>query len=148
MGMKLKDIMTDEVHVIPPSLSLTECALKMKEYDVGALPVCFNDRIVGVITDRDIVVKALAVRKIEELPHLTVKDIMSTPPVFAYEDEDVDVAVRLMEVKQIRRLIVLNREKRLVGIASLGDVAAKGHNRSLSGEVLEKVSEPTRGRAA
>lgn len=136
--MKLKDIMTPQVQVIHPSTALKECAALMKTCDVGAMPVCEGDRLVGMITDRDLVVRALA--ESVSLNDMAVREVMSSPIVFAFEDDDVESAVRIMEVKQIRRLAVLNHKRRLVGIVSLGDVALKAGNESLSGEVLEKVS--------
>lgn len=115
--------------------------MRMRELDVGALPICHNDRIVGILTDRDLVTKALATGLAESPGGCVAQDIMTSPVVYAYEDEDVDSAVRLMEVKQIRRLIILSRVKRLVGILSLGDVAARSNNASLSAEVLHKICE-------
>lgn len=135
--MKLKDIMTPKVQVIHPSTALKECAAQMKACDVGAMPVCEGDRLIGMITDRDLVVRALA--ESVSLNDMAVREVMSSPVVFAFEDDDVESAVRIMEVKQIRRLAVLNRKRRLVGIVSLGDVAVKTGNEALSGEVLEKV---------
>lgn len=144
--MKLKDIMTTDVEVISPDASLKDCAKKMKQLNVGAIPICDGERLLGMITDRDLVIRALAEdRNIEEL---RAKDVVSSPIVYCFEDEDVESASRIMEVKQIRRLVVLNREKRLVGIVSLGDVAAKIGNEGLSGEVLHKISEPVRGKVA
>jgi CBS domain-containing protein len=138
--MQLKDVMTREVEVIRPDATLHEAAEKMKTLDVGPLPVCDRDRLVGMITDRDITVRATAQGWV---PGLTkVRDVMTQDVTYCFEDQDVEEAARLMEEKQIRRLVVLNRDKRLVGIVSLGDLAVRTGDEELAGEVLEEVSEP------
>ena len=112
----------------------------MKSLDVGVVPVCENDRLVGMITDRDIVVRAEA----EGLsPAANVDQAMTPDVTFCFEDDDLDSAVKLMEEKRIRRLPVLNAQHRLVGIVSLGDLAVSGDQRT-AGEVLERVSEPAK----
>jgi CBS domain-containing protein len=138
--MKVKDVMTKGAECVTPSTSLQEAASKMKNLDVGPLPVCENDHLVGMITDRDITVRATA----EALPPRLgqVRDVMTPDVVYCFEDQDVDEAARLMKEHQIGRLVVLNRDKRLVGIVSLGDLAVETGNEKLAGETLEKVSEP------
>ncbi len=138
--MKIQQIMTKPVHFIPPTCTLRDAARKMRDLNVGALPVGENDRLLGMLTDRDIAIKGTA----EGLnPETTdVRALVSSPIIYCYEDQDVEEAARLMEVKQIRRLVVLNRQKRLVGILSLGDIATRTGNEALSGEALEKISEP------
>jgi CBS domain-containing protein len=138
--MKLKEIMTTEVEVIHPDMTLIEAAQKMKEMGIGALPVCDGDRLTGMVTDRDIVVRGIAANlNPEKTP---VRSIMSSPIIYCYDDMDAQEAARIMEVKQIRRLAVLSREKRMIGIASLGDLAVTTGNEELAGEVLEEVSKP------
>jgi CBS domain-containing protein len=138
--MRVKDVMTENPQVVRPQTSLKEVAETMKSLDVGVLPVCDNDRLVGMITDRDIVVRAEA----EGLSPSAVVDQAMTPDVtFCFEEDDLDSAVKLMEDKQIRRLPVLNTEHRLVGIVSLGDLAVSGDQQT-AGEVLERVSEPAK----
>jgi CBS domain-containing protein len=118
----------------------------MRELNVGVIPVCENDRMTGIITDRDIVIQAIAEGRD---PHeVKVRDVMSSPVAYCFEDEELQTVARLMEEKQIRRIPVLSREKRLVGIISLGDLAAKTSDDALSAEVLERVSEPVRGQVA
>jgi CBS domain-containing protein len=138
--MQVQDVMTERVECIHPEASLMLAADKMKALDIGPLPVCENDRLVGMITDRDITIRATA----EALPPMLgrVRDVMTPDVVYCFEDQDVTEAARLMEEHQIRRLIVLNRDKRLVGIVSLGDLAVKAGEKGLSGEALERVSEP------
>jgi len=121
--MQIKDVMTRAVEVIDPNATLDEAAAKMKELDIGPLPVCDGDRLQGMITDRDITVRATAEAR---NPLLTkVHEVMTPDVVYAFEDQDVKDAAELMEEHQIRRLVVLNRDKRLVGIVSLGDLSVE-----------------------
>jgi CBS domain-containing protein len=139
--MKVKDVMTKGAECVRPANSLVEAAQKMKNLDVGPLPVCGdNDRLVGMITDRDITVRAVA--EACDPRTTTVKDVMTPDVVYCFEDQDVEEAARLMKEHQIRRLVVLNRDKRLVGIVSLGDLAVETGDEKLAGETLEQVSEP------
>jgi CBS domain-containing protein len=117
--MKTRDVMTWGVECVSPDTSLQEAARKMRDLDVGPLPVCDNDRLAGVLTDRDITVRATAEGRD---PRTTmVRDVMTPDPVYCFEDQEVHEAARLMEEKHIRRLLVLNRQKHLVGIMSLVD---------------------------
>lgn len=137
--MKISEVMTPHAKCIGPDSTLVEAARQMRELDVGSLPICENDRLAGMITDRD-----LALRGITESrdPRSTpVREVMSPGIVYIFEDQDVEEAARLMEVKQIRRLPVLNRDKRLVGIVSLGDLAVEAGT-ALSGEALKEISQP------
>lgn len=144
--MKLKEIMSKQVEVLTPDATLRDCAKKMKELDVGAIPVGENDRLRGIVTDRDIIVKAVAEGMDPE--RACVRDAMTSPIDYCFEDDEVQSAVQHMKEKQIRRVVVLNKNKRLVGMVSLGDIAAKGQSDALSGEALSKISQPTRGKAA
>lgn len=139
--MLLKEVMTRNVEVIGPDATLEDAARKLDALDIGPLPVCENDRLVGMITDRDITVRATAMGEDPKTTH--VRDAMTRHVVCCHEDDDVRAATRLMEDKQIRRLPVLNSEDRLVGIVSLGDLAVSGKDERLSGTVLEQVSEPS-----
>lgn len=138
--MNAKDIMTEDVEVVAPETSLYEAARKMSEFDVGALPVCDGERLVGMLTDRDLTVRAVAVGRDPRTAQ--VRDAMTPEITYCFEDQSVTEAERIMAVKQIRRLPVLNRDKRLVGIVSLGDLATKTHGTRAVGKTLEKVSEP------
>jgi CBS domain-containing protein len=138
--MQIQDIMTRDVEVIPPEATLQEAAQKMKNRDIGALPVCENGRLKGMLTDRDITVVATALGM--NPSQTAAGDIMSPEVLYCYGDEEVESAASLMEEKQVRRLPILDRDKRLIGIVSLGDVAKKTQDTLLSGQVLEKVSEP------
>jgi len=139
--MLLKEIMTHNVEVVSPSDSLEQAAQKMAELNVGPLPVCEGNRIVGMITDRDITVRATAAGC--DPKTTLVGDAMSQDIISCYEDQDVQEAARLMKEKQIRRLLVVNRANELVGIVSLGDLATEAGDQGQPGEVLKKVSEPT-----
>jgi CBS domain-containing protein len=137
--MQLSQILTHDVETIPPTASIRDAARRMKELDVGALPVCDGSRLLGMITDRDIAVRAVADGR--EPERTAVTEAMTPEVIFCYEDEDVRQAADLMEQKQIRRLPVMSRDKKLVGIVSLGDLALQGNDR-LSGEALQQISQP------
>jgi CBS domain-containing protein len=111
----------------------------MRQLDIGVLPVCDGDEVIGMITDRDMVIRAVAEARNPDVTR--VREVMSPGTVFVYEDQDIEDAVRVMERHQIRRAPVLSRDKRLVGIISLGDIAV-GASAPLSGEALKRVSLP------
>ena len=138
--MKVHEIMTAHARCVGPDNTLVEAAGLMRELDVGALPVCDNDRIAGMVTDRDMVLRGTADGRD---PNSTpVRDVMSPGILYVFADQDVEEAARVMEEKQIRRLPVMNREKRLVGIVSLGDIATSS-NPAFSGMALRDVSQPS-----
>jgi CBS domain-containing protein len=138
-SMKLRDIMTCDVEMVRPDETLVDAAKQMRKVDTGILPVCENDRIVGMITDRDIAVRALA----DGIDPSTTKirDVMSREVVYSFDDDDVRHAADLMRRKQVRRLLVLDHEKRVCGIVSLGDLAAESGRPKLVGEALGEISE-------
>ncbi len=138
--MQVKEIMTPDVECVAPDDTLQEAARKMKSLDVGPLPICDHDRIAGMVTDRDITIRATAEGK--DPKTTKVRDVMTRDVVYVFEDQDSHEAARVMQEKQVRRLLVLNRDKRLVGIISLGDLAAEGGDRQESGKVLQDISEP------
>ena len=138
--MKVREVMTAGAQCITPDQTLQEAARMMKNLDVGPLPVCDNDRLVGILTDRDITVRATA--EGQDPKRTRVADILTPDVVFCFDDQDVHDAARLMQENQIRRLVVLNRDKRLVGIVSLGDLAVETRDEHLAGKTLEEVSQP------
>lgn len=143
--MQLRDVMTRRVEVVRPDATLQEAAQKMKELDVGPIPVCDGDRLQGMLTDRDITIRAIADGK--DPTRTRVSEVMTPDVVYCFEDQEVAEASRLMQEHQIRRLIVLNREKRLVGIVSLGDLATEPGAQDEASDALEEISEPaTRAR--
>jgi CBS domain-containing protein len=138
--MKLSEIMTRDVVFIQPDDSLQSAAKKMRDLNIGFLPVCDGEELIGVISDRDITIRALADGM--DVSVMLGRDLMTTPAIYCFEDQEVREAAKIMEENQIRRLVVLSREgKRLVGVISLGDLA-RNQSTNRSGQVLQKVSEP------
>ncbi len=136
--MKVKQAMTSEVRVASPDQTIREAAQLMAELDAGALPVAESDRLVGMITDRDIAVRAVA----EGLPADTpISEIMSHEVLYCYEDQQLDDVARNMGQVQVRRLPVVNRDKRLVGIVSFADLA-RAEQPTTVGRAVSHVSEP------
>jgi CBS domain-containing protein len=137
--MKVHEIMTAHARCVGPDNTLVEAAGLMRELDVGALPVCENDRLAGMVTDRDLALRGVADGRD---PNTTaIRDVMSPGVVYVFADQQVEEVARVMEERQIRRVPVLSREKRLVGIVSLGDIAISS-NPAFSGMALRDVSEP------
>jgi CBS domain-containing protein len=138
--MTLGELMTRDVEVISPDASLKDAAAVMKDLDVGLLPVCDGQTLRGTLSDRDITIRATA----EGLDPSTTKvsDVMSSEISYCFEDQDVGEAMSLMEIQQIRRLPILTRGKRLVGIVSLGDVAMHSGEKEMVGATLKEVSRP------
>ena len=141
---QVSQILTREVETIRPETSVKEAAQRMRSMDVGSLPVCDGRNLIGMVTDRDITIRITAEGR--DVNNTPVVDAMSPDIAFVFEDQDVREAARIMQERQIRRLPVLNREKQLVGIISLGDIAVGGDDR-LSGDALQRISEPSHGRA-
>jgi CBS domain-containing protein len=139
--MKLSEIMTAEVEVIGPDANLQQAAQRMKALDVGLIPICDGERLVGTLTDRDITVRATAEGR--DPRRTPVRDAMSSEVIYCYADQDVEEGAKVMRERQVRRLPILDRDKRLVGIVSLGDLAVRLSSVPLSGKTLEGVSEPT-----
>jgi CBS domain-containing protein len=137
--MKIREIMTPDAQCVGPDETLVDAASLMRQLDVGVLPVCADTKVVGMITDRDITVRAVADAR--DPGSTKVHEIMSPGTVSVFEDDDVDEAVRVMEEHQVRRAPVFNHEDRLVGIVSLGDIAVDA-SAALSGEALKRVSQP------
>src|SRR5262249_2400898 len=140
-NMWVRDLMTRDVECVWPDDTLQEAALKMKELDVGPLPVCDYDRVVGMLTDRDITIRAVAEGR--DPRSTRVRDVMTQNVVACSDDDPVEEAAQLMQERQIRRLLVLDRDRRLVGILSLGDLASETGDPYRTGEVLQDVSEPS-----
>lgn len=135
--MKVKDIMHVGANWISPSATIPEIARLMREQDIGSLPVGENDRLIGMVTDRDIVCRGLINGR--DPRTLTARDVMSEGIFCCRDDEDVCDAARKMELKQVRRLPVIDRNRRMVGILSLGDVS-NACDQELSGELLQAIS--------
>ena len=136
--MRVSDAMTANVRIANPQQTIADAARMMAELDAGALPVGDGDRLVGMITDRDIAIRAIAAGK---GPQTLVKDIMSKEVLYCFADQNLDDVVQNMADTKVRRMPVLNRDKRLVGILSLGDVALVD-DPDVTGEALSEISEP------
>ncbi len=135
--MRVSELMTKKVEWISPSTTLPEAARMMRDLDIGCLPVGENDRLIGMVTDRDITCRGLADGK--DLTAAVVRDVMSSGITYCFDDQPISEAAHLMEEKQFRRLPVLNRDKRMVGILSMGDISQHASGR-LSAEVLKAVT--------
>lgn len=136
--MQVSEAMTRDVRVARPEQSIRDAAAIMAEIDAGAVPVGDNDRLVGMITDRDIAVRAVARGK---GPDAKIADVMTAEVKYCFEDEDVDDVLQNLADQQIRRLPVVNRDKRLVGILSLGDIAMTSGD-GAAGMTLADISRP------
>ena len=135
--MKVKEAMHNGVEWVAPQTPIPEIARRMRDLDIGAIPVGENDRLIGMVTDRDIACRAVA--NGADLGTLTARDVMSKGIFYCRDSEELEDAMRIMEQKQVRRLPVIDDQKRMVGILSLGDIAdATPHE--LSGEVVAAVS--------
>jgi CBS domain-containing protein len=134
--MKVSECMTREVEIASPDMTLREAARLMADCDVGALPVGEGDRLVGMVTDRDIAVRAVAQGA---GPDTTVREAMSEDLCWCYEDEDIDDALQQLAEEQIRRLPVISRGKRLVGIVSIGDLTDRAQPQQ-TGRTLSAIS--------
>ena len=138
--MKLKEIMTSDVEVIYPDDTLQTAAQKMRDRDIGFLPVCDGDRLIGVLSDRDVIVRALADGM--DSSAIVGRDLITSPAIYCFDDQNLEEAAKLMHDNQIRRLVILSRDdKRMVGVISLGDLAVHVDDK-LSGDVLQSISEP------
>jgi CBS domain-containing protein len=137
--MKIVEIMTRDPELIDPNASIREAAKRMKNENIGALPIGENDRLIGMVTDRDIAIRAVAEDRAPETT--TVRDVMSEKVFYCFEDDDIEEAARCMAENQVRRLPILNRDKRLTGIVALADIAKT--REECEKTALEGVSEPS-----
>lgn len=136
--MRVSEAMTRDVRVANPGQTIRDVAKIMAEIDAGSMPVGEDDRLVGIITDRDIAIRAVAAGKGPDTP---VRDVMSKEVKYCFEDEELDHVAKNMGDIRVRRLPVVSRDKRLVGIVSLGDVALKQGERP-AGKAVKGVSKP------
>jgi CBS domain-containing protein len=138
--MKIIDIINPAPISISPVSTLLAAALRMKLLDVGMLTICKDNKLVGVLTDRDIIIRSIAQGL--DPKYTAAQDAMTLEVVFCFEDQDLEEAARLMEDKKIRRLPVLNREGQVVGLVTMGDVATHSENMEMAGKMLESISTP------
>ncbi len=135
--MKVKSVMHKGAQFVEQNTPVKEIAKKMRDFDIGAMPVTANGHIVGMVTDRDLICRALADGA--SLGQLTAKDVMTKNAICCSPEDDIDSAVEMMEAKQIRRLAVTDEQHALLGMLSLGDISTK-LSKQVSGEVLRAVS--------
>ena len=135
----VKELMSRDVKVISPDMTIGEAAKKMRDGDFGMMPVGENDRMIGTISDRDIAIRAVAEGKDAGTK---VRDVMTEGIAWAYEDDSVEQAATIMSKRQVRRLPVVNREKRLVGIVALGDFAVESSEIKPAAQALAEISRP------
>src|SRR5215475_10385468 len=137
--MKIQKLMSQNVQYIEPTTPIAKAAEKMRELDIGFLPICDNDRLVGTITDRDITIRSVAQGRDPRLA--PVQEIMTSSVFYCYDDDDVEHVAKQMQEKEVRRMLILNRQKRLVGVVSLGDIAKASIEKDLAGETLGEIAE-------
>ena len=142
--MKVRDVMTRQVEVIHPQSGLQQAAMTMRKLDVGALPVVKDGRLRGIVTDRDITVRAVAESR--DLSTTLVDDVMSRDVLSVREDDDVETAAQVMADRQVRRLPVLDQDGRLTGILSMADLAVDVGNTRVTEKAIEGVSQPAKPR--
>ena len=137
---QLKDLMSRNVKVIGPDMSIEEAARQMRDGDFGMMPVGDIDRMIGTISDRDITIRAVAKGLGVETK---VRDVMSKGVTSAHETDTVDQAVKIMSEQKVRRLPVLDQDKKLVGIVALGDLAVKDSESRPAAQALSQISKPS-----
>ena len=137
--MQVQQIMSKDVHIADPNMTIRDAARQMRAENIGSLPVGENDQLIGMVTDRDIVVRAVAE---ERSPgNTTVREVMSEGLCYCFEDDDVERAAQVMAQHQVRRLPVVNRNKRLVGVVALADLGRSEDEPAK--DALKGISEPT-----
>lgn len=139
--MQVREIMTSPAQIIDHKASIKELAEKMKSENLGALPVCDGDRLLGMVTDRDIVIRAVAMDK--PLGSASAKEVMSERVSFVHEDDDIEDAEKKMCEHQVRRLPVVDRNDRLVGMVTMADIARKTHRQDLTEDAVERITTPS-----
>jgi CBS domain-containing protein len=137
--MNVRQIMTSNVECIAPNTTLKEAAQRMKALNVGFLPICEKDRLVGTVTDRDIAIRSVA--EGHNVSKTTAKMVMTQDVFFCYDDQDVSECGRYMQEKGVRRMLILNRDKKLVGVVSLGDIAKADGEERIAVTTLKEVSK-------
>jgi len=143
--MKIRDVMTRDVELIGPESTIQHAASRMAEADIGLLPVGEGDRLIGMVTDRDIAIRGVANGK--NPTKTKVRDVMTEKVLYCFEDDEAELAAESMSELQIRRMPVVDADKRLIGVVSLADLALK-HDTGKAGEALGGVVMPATGAAA
>jgi CBS domain-containing protein len=136
--LNVSDVMTKRVSWVGPDFTVSEVARRMRAEEIGSLPVAHNDRLIGMVTDRDIVLRAVADGG--DIERVTARQVMTGPVLYCFEDESISAVLKKMADKQVRRLPVLDRNKRLVGVVSLGDLSLAAEQKA-GGAALREISE-------
>ena len=136
--MLVKDVMTTDFRLASPQTTLRQAAEMMRDGNYGYLPIGEDDRLTGAVTDRDIVVRGVAAGY---EPQTAISTVMSKSIVYCFEDDEIAEAGELMSRQQIRRLCVMNKNKRMVGVVTLGDIARVGYNAKLAGDIEAQVAQ-------
>ena len=144
--MQVKEIMTPSVECISPETPLRDAAQKMRALDVGFLPVQEDSRLVGTLTDRDIVVRAIADGK--DVEYCKTREIMTPEAFWCYDDQSVDEVADYMAEKAVRRVLILDRAKHLAGVVSIGDLARTGGEQQKAGETVKEIAQAPTAEAA
>jgi CBS domain-containing protein len=137
--MQIREIMTHEVDIADPNMTINAVAKRMRDDNIGALPVGENDRLIGMVTDRDIVMRAVAEKRSSR--NTLVREVMSKGICYCFDDDDAEGAAQIMAKHQVRRLPVLNRDKRLVGVIALADLG-RSEDEAAQG-ALKDISQPS-----
>ena len=137
--MKVQQIMSHNVECIEPTTPIAKAAQKMRDMDIGFLAVCEEEGLVGTVTDRDITIRSVAQGRDPRLA--PVEEIMTPTAFHCYEDEDVEQVGKYMKEKEVRRMLIMNREEKLVGVVSIGDIAKTSGEQQLAGETLGQIAE-------
>jgi|SRR5436309_2573089 len=135
--MKIREIMTTNVECVGPETGINDLAQKMKTLDVGFLGICENDRLVGTVTDRDIVIRGIAGGR--DISTCTARDVMTHDVFWCFEDDAVKDVAKKMRDKEVRRMLILSQDKRLVGVVSIGDISKVEEKES--GKTLKDITE-------
>lgn len=138
--MKVRDVMTKDVATLNPDDTIERAAQLMKQYNVGSIPVCENEKVIGIITDRDIAIRSVA--QGENGRNQKVREVMSSNPVLINSETDIHDAARIMSERQIRRLPVVENNN-IIGIVAIGDIAVESKLSDDAGEALSSISEPS-----
>jgi CBS domain-containing protein len=139
MSMEIKNIMTPHTRCLHPEATLEDAAIYMRDYNCGFLPICARDKLVGVITDRDIVIRAIASGKHPQQTLIT--DYMTRGVVYCMAHDELKTVAEQMGNHHVRRIVVLDDNKRAIGVLSIDDIAAKVDEPKLSGEIMAKIDE-------
>lgn len=143
--MQAKELMTRTVECISPDTDIREIARIMRSLDIGFVPVCDNDRLIGTITDRDIILRVIADGK--DPDDCVAREIMTENLCWCYDDQTAEEIANYMASQEVRRVVVLNRQKRLAGVISIGDLA-KGGEQAKAGEAIGTIAEAPSANAA